>query len=200
MMDITLNAVAYRGGVPVQTELNLTRRSDGTWHATNFGDVLQGTYNAGKSGTPQSPNCGTREAGTAARTKLSDQEIAKLAGKYNPHNMTQSQYDAFLDDLIEKGALSRFDAMRLGHHGWRILDINPDTFASGGTGCGSAYAASAEDSGKALIQSLEDADGDLVRWLERMLARQDQGTHEGSRQKKESLEILSDIVRRMQTA
>ena len=50
-MDITLNAVAYRSGKPFQTTLDLTQRSDGTWHATNFGDVLQGTYNASKSST-----------------------------------------------------------------------------------------------------------------------------------------------------
>lgn len=189
-MDITLNAVAYRGGVPVQTELNLTRRSDGTWHATNFGDVLQGTYNASKSGTPQSSNCDTCEAGTAARTKLSDQEIAKLAGKYNLRNMTQSQYDAFLDDLIETGALSRFDAMRLGHHGWRILDIDLGAFASGGGGIGSAYASGSADE---RIQSLEDADGDLIRWLEVMLAWPEQGA-----ENTETLKLLSDIVRRMQ--
>lgn len=196
-MDITLNAVAYRGGVPVQTELNLTQRSDGTWHAKNFGDALRDTRGASRSGTPQSSNCDTCEAGTAARTKLSDQEIAKLAGKYNLRNMTQSQYDAFLDDLIETGALSRFDAMRLGHHGWRILDIDPDGFAAGGIGCGSAYAAG---NGNKPIESLEDADGDLVRWLERMLVRQDQGLNKGSRQKKELLNILSDIVRQMQAA
>lgn len=196
-MDITLNAVAYRGGVPVQTELNLTQRSDGTWHAKNFGDALRDTRGAGRSGAEQSADCDTYKAEPVVRTKLSDQEIAKLASKYNPRNMTQSQYDAFLDDLIETGALSRFDTMRLGHHGWRILDIDPDGFAAGGIGCGSAYAAG---NGNKPIESLEDADGDLVRWLEHMLVRQDQGLNKGSRQKKELLNILSDIVRQMQAA
>ena len=31
IMDITLKAVAFQGGVPVQTELNLTQRPDGSW-------------------------------------------------------------------------------------------------------------------------------------------------------------------------
>lgn len=188
-MDITLNAVAYRSGVPIQTELNLTRRSDGTWHATNFDDILRDTSNVGKSGASPSRSRDAYEPETAARTRLSGQEIVELAGKYDPHNMTQDQYDAFLDDLIEKGTLSRFDAMQLGHHGWRILDINPETFASGGIGCGSAYAVSAGDSENGPIQSLEDVDGDLIRWLEHMLARQNQN--------KEPLNVLADIVKRM---
>lgn len=197
-MDITLNAVAYRGGKAFQTKLDLTQRPDGTWHAKNFDDTLKETHSADKSGVSQSRNRDTYEAETAARTRLSDQEIAELASKYDPRNMTQDQYDVFLDDLIKKGALSRFDAMRLGHHGVRILDIDPGTFATGGIGCGSAHVASAGSSDNKPVELLEDADGDLLRWLERMLAQQDQGTAEGGRQKKESLNILSDIIKRMQ--
>ena len=110
--------------------------------------------------------------------------------------MTQDQYDTFLDDLIEKGALSRFDAMRLGHHGWRILDINPGAFASGGIGCGTAYATSTENGGGGPRQSWEDAAGDLIRWLESMLAWQEQDKA-GSSQKTEALNTLRDIVSRM---
>ena len=190
-MDITLTAVAFRNGTPVQTKLNLTQRSDGSWHAKNFGDILKQTDSARKGCASQSPTCDTCAAGTAPRTGLSDQELAALAGKYDPRSMTQGQYDAFLDDLIEAGALSRFDAMKLGHHGWRILNMDPGTFAAGGMGCGSAYVIGGENQP---LQSLEDADGDLVRWLESILARQGQ---EDS-QDKEPLTVLLDIVRRMQ--
>ena len=190
-MDITLTAVAFRNGTPVQTKLNLTQRSDGSWHAKNFDDILKQTDSARKGGASQSPNCDTYAAGTAPRTGLSDQELAALAGKYDPRSMTQGQYDAFLDDLIEAGALSRFDAMKLGHHGWRILNTDPRTFAAGGMGCGSAYVIGGENQP---LQSLEDADGDLVRWLESILARQ--GQEDG--QDKEPLTVLLDIVRRMQ--
>ena len=189
-MDITLTAVAFRNGTPVQTKLNLTQRSDGSWHAKNFDDILKQTDSARKGGASQSPNCDTYAAGTAPRTGLSDQELAALAGKYDPRSMTQGQYDAFLDDLIEAGALSRFDAMKLGHHGWRILNTDPGTSA-GGMGCGSAYVIGGENQP---LQSLEDADGDLVRWLESILARQ--GQEDG--QDKEPLTVLLDIVRRMQ--
>ena len=133
-MDITLKAVAFQGGVPVQTELNLTQRPDGSWHAKNFDDILKDTRDASKSGAAQSPNRDTFEREQPCRTKLSDQEVAALAGKYDPKNMTREQYDALLDDLIDAGALSRFDAMRLGHHGWRILDVSPGAFASGEIG------------------------------------------------------------------
>lgn len=190
-MDITLTAVAFRNGTPVQTKLNLTQRSDGSWHAKNFDDILKQTDSARKGGASQSPNCDTCAAGTALRTGLSDQELAALADKYDPRSMTQGQYDAFLDDLIEAGALSRFDAMKLGHHGWRILNMDPGTFAAGGMGCGSAYVIGGENQP---LQSLEDADGDLVRWLESILARQ--GQEDG--QDKEPLTVLLDIVRRMQ--
>lgn len=194
-MDITLNGVSFRNGKFISTPLNLTQRFDGSWHATNFDKVLQDTHSASKSSASQSCNRDIYEAETPNRTKLSDHEIAGLASKYNPNSMTQGQYDAFLDDLIEKGALSRFDALRLGHHGCRILDINAGSFASGGIECGSAHAASVGSDKP--IQSLEDTDGDLFRWLDSMLAQQNEETREGQ-QKKETLNVLSDIIRRMQ--
>jgi hypothetical protein len=58
-------------------------------------------------------------------------------------------------------------------------------------GCGSAYVIGGENQP---LQSLEDANGDLVRWLESILARQ--GQEDG--QDKEPLAVLLDIVRRMQ--
>lgn len=180
-MDITLNAVAFRNGTLQQTTLNLTQRSDGTWHATNFDDALKNAHNARKSA--QSRDRDTYEAETAVRTELSDQEIAELAGRYNPNNMSQGQYDAFLDDLIEKGALSRFDALRLGHHGCHILDINPGAFAAGGGGAGTAYVHNDR-----LKQTLEDAEGDLLSRLENMLPYPGRGTGERERTKEGGLE------------
>lgn len=169
-MDITLNAVKYRNGVPSQTTLELTKRADGTWRAKNFDSVLR---SAAQSRDTYS-----------GRTKLSDQEIAELARKYDLRSMTQDQYDAFLDDLANAGALSRFDAMKLGYHGWNILDINAEDFASGDGG-----SACVTSGGDQPLQSLEDADGDLVRWLESMLAQRGKN--------KEPLNILYDIVKRM---
>lgn len=193
-MDITLNGVSFRNGKFINTPLNLTQRPDGSWHATNFDKILQDAHSVSKSSASQSRSHDIYEAETPNRTKLSDHEIANLASKYDPNSMTQGQYDAFLDDLIEKGALSRFDAMRLGHHGCRILDINAGSFVSGGIECGSARAASAGSDKP--IQSLDDADGSLVRWLDSMLAWQNQDKA-GSSQTAEVLKILQDIVKQM---
>ena len=40
-MDITLNAIAFRNGTPFNAKLNLTQRDDGTWHATNVGEIMR---------------------------------------------------------------------------------------------------------------------------------------------------------------
>ena len=200
MNSITLNGVTRRNGEWISSQLELAKKADGTWHAAKFGDIMLDTYNASKSGTSQSRSRGTYEAEPVDRAKLSDRKLAELASKYDPRNMTQGQYDAFLDELVEKGALSRFDAMRLGYHGWRVLDIDLDTFAAGGMAGGTAYVTSLDDNDDKLIHSVEEANGDLIRWLESMLARQDHGTSSatsGSRLQKEALGALYDIVKRM---
>jgi hypothetical protein len=47
---------------------------------------------------------------------------------------------------------------------------------------------------------LEDVDGDLMRWLESMLAQEKQatGSQGGNSQKAQALNTLSDILKRMQ--
>ncbi|WP_251317155.1 hypothetical protein [Flintibacter muris] len=64
---------------------------------------------------------------------------------------------------------------------------------------GTAYVTSAGNEIPGL--SLEDAEGDLLRWLENMLARLsleiDPSTKEGSRAKEEAVNTLRDIIRRM---
>ena len=44
--------------------------------------------------------------GSSTRASLSDTEIAVLANKYNVRNMSDEEYDAFLDDLESMGAIS----------------------------------------------------------------------------------------------
>lgn len=125
------------------------------------------------------------------RAKLSDEDAQELAEQYNPTAMTRDQYDAFLDDLIEAGALSRLDAARLGYHGLRVLDMEPDE--NGKVHNGWAYVV---DDGSKPIETLEDAGSDLFRWLEAMLDQQEQGIG-ASRRQKEALNVLYDIVKRM---
>ena len=46
---------------------------------------------------------------------LSGEEWKELADKYNPSCMTQKEYDSFLEDLVEMGALHTSDLEDLGH-------------------------------------------------------------------------------------
>lgn len=198
-MNVTLSGVKFQNGTPVRTKVELTQRSDGTWYAPSFGNALQEAYDTSRSGASQTGGTGE----TGARIRLTDQELAELASKYDPSNMTQDQYDAFLDELVEKGALSRSDALRLGYKGFRLLDIDLESFATRGVGGGGmAYVTRAENYGDELKQSLEDVCNDLKSWLELMLARQYEGTdaitREGIRQRSEAMNALSDIVRRME--
>ena len=58
---------------------------------------------------------------TFERRSLTKDELNELAGrlaqKYDPCNMTQEEYDSFLDDLVEEGILSRNQLGQLGYHG-----------------------------------------------------------------------------------
>ena len=156
-----------------------------------FGDALRQASDAAKTGAAQSPNYDTYSPETVSRTKLSSRELSELSGRYDLHNMTQDQYDAFLDELIEAGALSRMDAARLGYHGLRVIDMEPDE--NGKIHNGWAYVV---EDGRKPIESLADAGGDLFRFLEAMLDQQKQGIG-ASRRQKEALDTLYDIIKRM---
>lgn len=96
MNSITLYGLSMRNGGLVNATRELTKMADGTWRTSKFGDALLDAINSGKNDTYE-PEATTRK-------KLTDRELAELASKYDPRNMTQDQYDAFLNELVEKGA------------------------------------------------------------------------------------------------
>lgn len=53
----------------------------------------------------------------APRKALTKDDIAALAAQYNPGKMSQEEYDAFLEDLVERGVLSKQELVRLGYKG-----------------------------------------------------------------------------------
>ena len=57
--------------------------------------------------------------------KLSAEELAELSGKYNPSHMTQEQYHAFLDELEEKGVLSKTEKMLVKCPEMRFCELGP---------------------------------------------------------------------------
>lgn len=58
---------------------------------------------------------GNKEAFT--RAELTEADIKELAADYDPTNMTQEEYDAFLDGLIEKGVLEKEDLKYIDYRG-----------------------------------------------------------------------------------
>lgn len=60
---------------------------------------------------------------------------ARLARKYDPCNMTQEEYDSFLDDLVEEGILSRNQLGQLGYHGMVVLGCSLEDLTSWGGSC-----------------------------------------------------------------
>ena len=55
------------------------------------------------------------------RKTLTKEEIAALAAQYNPGKMTQAEYDAFLEDLVAQGVLSKEELGRLGYQGYAVV-------------------------------------------------------------------------------
>lgn len=51
------------------------------------------------------------------RAELTQEDIKELAAKYAPDDMTQEEYDAFLDNLIEKGVLEKEDLKYIDYRG-----------------------------------------------------------------------------------
>lgn len=201
MDSITVNGMVTRNGIHVKTTWEVAKRADGTWYRKGFSDALQEAHDASKNGAVRPPNCDTYEPEVVTRTKLSDQEIAELSNKYDVRNMSQDQYNAFLDELVEKGALTRADTTWLGRSGLQRVDVDLDVLLTKGMAPGPITISSTEDFEAKMKESLEDADGNLIVWLESMLARQKQGANGGTRdssgQKTEALNALYGIIKRM---
>lgn len=69
------------------------------------------------------------EAGFSRR-ELTEEELGELAGTYDPGNMTQEEYDALLDELVEKGVLKKSEMTCLGYRGMMAValgQVDPDS-------------------------------------------------------------------------
>ena len=91
-------------------------------------------------------------------------DLAELAAKYNPRRMTQAEYDSFLENLVDKGILSKGDLDHLGYRGMVVL--GPESEGAYSWGVTSRW----DVSGMSLSQlrgftgaaSLADAGGDAL--------------------------------------
>ena len=64
----------------------------------------------------------TNAYASSGRPKLTDDEIDALAVKYDFQNMTREDYDDFLDDLVDKGVLTKAETAYFGYGGTVRLD------------------------------------------------------------------------------
>lgn len=103
-------------------------------------------------------------AGSETRATLTETEIAALRNKYDVRNMSDEQYDDFLDDLEDMGAISGREKRLLGYNG-------------------NVVAGYQDENGEAVWQNFdiysawdwlgkdtpafkrEDANGDILRWV-----------------------------------
>ena len=103
-------------------------------------------------------------AGSETRTVLSDAEIAVLRNKYDVRNMSDEQYDAFLDDLADMGAISRQEKRLLGYNG-NVVVAYPDENGEAVSRNLDIYSAWDWEGKDAPAFKREDANGDILRWV-----------------------------------
>lgn len=108
-----------------------------------------------------------------ARRTPSRADLAELAAKYNPRRMTQAEYDSFLEDLVDKGILSKSDLGHLGYRGMVVL--GPESEGAYSWGVTSRWDVSgmslSQFRGFTGVASLADAGGDALT-MARLLACQ----------------------------
>ena len=89
---------------------------------------------------------------------LSEAEIQELAKKYDPQDMTQDEYDEFIQYLEEKGVLSRLETSDLG---MSRITIVPGYFEP-------AYIWTSSSSMGTSVNSLSDVGGDALQFAQIM--------------------------------
>lgn len=143
------------------------------------------------------------------RGPLTKEDIKELAANYDPTNMTQEEYDSFLDDLIEKGVLEKDDLKYIDYRGdavpfgalvcvgkWDLLENGPFKGNMGGTLTWTGV------SGSAPTVSYRPSDGNALAWAKRMsLWKPSSGTTdwlEVENRRNDIFTVLADALDAMQ--
>lgn len=138
-------------------------------------------------------------AGSVQRASLSDAEIAALANRYDPRGMGREEYDAFLDDLQDMGAISGYEKSQLGYKGMTALGY----FDAGGQFVGTDWHTHMISGDASDIRDLDDAGGDVLAWLSARLAWTPGGMasaadYQTVQRERERYEAVSGILKRME--
>lgn len=141
-------------------------------------------------------------AGSETRATLSDAEIAVLRNKYDVRDMSMKEYDAFLDDLADMGAISGWEKVHLGYAGIRTFaytDENGETVISDPA---ALWVTALPAGGSRPAFYPEEADGDILKWVsDRLSLWKPMGaTEEQQKLQQKELDLfqtLSSILSRM---
>ena len=130
-------------------------------------------------------------AGSTQRTELSDAEIAALANRYDPRDMSDEEYESFLDDLMDLGAISPFERLEMRASGLKIMDCGFQGWTSSGS-VNSKYP----------YFMLWEAKGDVYRWITDRVTYKEAGPFTPEQElaasrRQAGYEALSSIVSRM---
>lgn len=129
----------------------------GTYNFTALMETIQKQIEEAKVNPPEIGN-----------QTLSEAEIKELADKYDPNHMSQTQYDAFIRTLQEKGVLSQLETSDLGMSCVRIV---PGYFEP-------AYRTSTLLGRDLHVNTLNDVNGDAIRFAEIMSQWQSCGKYQ----------------------
>lgn len=134
----------------------------------------------------------TRAYGSSSRPKLTDSEVREVGRKYDFRNMTQETYDAFLDDLVQRGVLARGEAGYFGYGGEvrkeavdsRLLVMKID-------GLDERYTQHTP-----FLEDGASGSGNMVTWLAQMMTECElgDGTQEGAKRARQRMEMYGALI------
>lgn len=87
------------------------------------------------------------------RTTLADWEIAQLAEKYPRGSLSQEQYDGLLEELVDRGVLTRNEIKHMGYRGMLVIPLEM-----------SGWVCQCDENGTPLT----DAYGSSLNWTKRL--------------------------------
>lgn len=133
----------------------------------------------------------------SSRPKLSDGEIDEIAGKYDFRHMDQEKYDEFLDDLVNKGVLTRAETGYFGYGGTVRLDsLDSKVMVVSVAGQERKYSQNTPFFGDSRIQG----NGDMLEWLSELMESTDYSAYpeafERVQQRCEMYGAIYDVVAR----
>lgn len=98
---------------------------------------------------------------TIGTEELTDQQLRELASRYDPANMTQQEYDRFINELVSKGVLAQRETYDIGTD--RVV-LRPGHFSQGSFEPSFLIETSS-------IRTLADANGNAIDWTELLAQR-----------------------------